>query len=267
MDVSSIPLSTYAEIFTAVGTLALATVTYLALRTTIKQSSILKKEAEIRQKEFLYLETDLVPELKINSIILSGNKFRINFTNRGKGRAIWIAIEAYFSFAKLITFEGNKDFSLDVSTVNINYENKKRPVIFIPYMNFVSGIINNKVILEHGKNISIDYEPIFLIKLQKSDVGERREIDINKAIEIMKIANKQYAWIKFELNCFNKIRQLQVPIYIAQFIFDVKKHKTLEEALADKGSYPPLMRQVPVSDWETFRGMESYQYRNIGGKE
>lgn len=235
-----------AEIGVAIGTIALAAVTFVMAR----QGRLQLKEL---RKENLLLRSKSEPILKITDFKFIGNKSRIVITNVGDGRAIEIGMSVDFTPSESEQIKFSAKFEIDGNQVHpteiINFPTEGKLMILDQKE---TGILSTDTLFGMGREIRI------------------ANMKLNTAMQAFSFDNmKEFlkkhsvSQIAVDIGVIGKdfMENPTPTTRIASFFVDFDKHSSLEEAYvtAVKNDTKPYF--LPLSQGE-IQWLDGQMYRN-----
>ena len=255
------------QIATAIGTLVLAGVTYK----TIKQSS---EQLKLLREQTRRLRHDKPALLKVIRWKAEKDTIKVDLENIGEQRIFQIGLETQFSLAMPYFEKKNKQnfisFGFDPSRLIDNFENSSREVKGNGFINW--GKDKKMIILSPKEIIYLEFIPKFNLyyheegKFVLGTAG--RSLPLKDLIEVMKKNNKRFFGIECSIIFKNYLEEVQAPIELFNFVFDIEKDKTFEDCI--KKAFKAQYHALSSNELETILdGMDSQMYRGIKnpGKE
>jgi len=250
-------LSSIANIFSGLATLVLAYLTWLI----ITQS---RKDYAVTRKQLLMAQREKDPKLIVESMSFSGDSLSLKIKNKGKSEAQSIAVITSFYPAKVeirerrINEKGEqipygthipifKKFRLTIDDVTSEFNHEE-------CANYISKGKKEPIILAPGADISISVDLCFAFQSNGKDKTTFRTFSELKTI--MKENGFEAVNLQISLAYKNILEDVVSNDTLAEFIFNTKKHTSLEEAKKD--GYGFELRWLSSRDIETNWGWNTY---------
>lgn len=260
----NISISTISNVLVAFATFILAIITWQ----TVKH---MRKQMIYIQKQHLLTLSEQNPILQLNEFNIKDNSISLKAKNVGKGTAYQIGVHAKFYLAKLkvdhydektklhwVNFEYDPDVLMDEN------EGKKYKIINNGYVNFLSKGKSKVVLLKENQEVSTDITPEFYLRYPFKLGTTARTIKLKDLIEVLEKNNRRFIAVSFELVYKNSIEDTQDSLELTKFIFDIKRHKNLEEAFKEGRSFNfealsnnQLQTKIGGLGYKEYKGMRS----------
>ncbi len=237
------------NIFVAIGTISLALVAFLSLK---ENSKFMKIQADELKKQNM-------PVISIKGFFFKGNKIILSLVNVGTTHIRWPVLYttayAVESTPLTKTPEGHvrvtkqnendqEETHTDYTYFHGNIIYKEKKVSIYNSATFLDPLNKNEIDMFSGKELGYSVEPIFLIGNEKS---KRKSLPTHwfppkEFIEFMNSSSLKAVYLGFEICGKDAIDNTLRPISFASFVFDIRLHKTFEEAYKDnfKVSFLPI---------------------------
>lgn len=255
MDLAS--LSSIANIFSGLATLVLAYFTWK----TIVQS---RKEYAVTRKQLLLAQREKDPKIVVESKSFSKDTLSLGIKNRGKSDAQSIAVITSFSPAKLDIREWRADekgnripYGVHVpifKKIHLTIGGKKTEYNPEDSTNYISRGKKNPIVLPPNASTKATLDLIFLFQnMNKSETTGRTFTELKTVLLENGI---DAVSINLSLEYKNNLEDIVDRIHLADFIFDSRKHNSLEDAVKDGFGYE--LRWLGKDEIETKFGWSSY---------
>jgi len=255
IDLASI--SSIANIFAGLATLVLAYLTWLI----ITQS---RKDYAVTRKQLLLAQREKDPKLIVESKSFSNDTLSFMIQNKGKNEAQSIAIITSFRPAKLEVREWRTDkngkktpYGVHVPIFNnIRITTNNKTVEYTPEecANYISRGKKEPVLLIPGSRVKVSLDLIFL--LQNKNKTEKTTRTFSELKALLLENGIDALSINIDLAYKNNLEDIVDTIHIANFIFNMKKHGSLEDAVKDGMGFE--LRFLSSEDIETKMGWTPY---------
>ena len=249
---------------TFVSILALAT-SYFTFLLIGKQTSFIKKQTSILQKQALVWEKKKNPVLEFENLKFVENKIIFDVKNIGNENAYWLGVVVEYWPMKEIKFRGQKDLSIDDKKRQLSdYVSNQKLFSMLQYVNFLSHISKEHIVLKPNEKIHLELEPHFGFKDKKDDLYNPSGYvskSTNELIYPFSQNGVKYLFLRFSLIYKNLIDEVQTWRELDKFVFVLGRHKNLEEAKRDHFQEP--FRQINPYDFEVTMDGASIDFYNI----
>ena len=265
--ITSESLSIVSSILLAFFTLLLAYFTWKLAKTSNLQAEFIKKQSDIQTKQ-------LNPFLQIKNIKFIKNRIKFTIKNIGQGDAYSLGVYSNFSISKMEIekiFKKNKKlqalakWNYEPKTL-IDFKEENKKIISNGNVTFLKRDDYQNIILKPSEEIHFDVEPNYWISYypeNKIVFGKThgRQINITDLMEIFKKNDILFINIEFSIVYKNALREIVEHLPLANFIFDIKNHKTLQDAI--KTNYKPSLIQLSYTEIESKVGNVPYYIYKI----
>jgi len=194
-----------------------------------------KKQLELFRKQTIIMRNQNSPIIIVKEVKFNGNSIEVDIQNKGMGVAIDLGIEANFHLGTFIkekeTTTGHYGrFSYDSTPLHDKFNTQ---IYDNGYVNFAKETDGRPVYIAPSESKKITITPEFFGWHGKGWLSSGQIITLDELITSVQKASKQFVGLSFNLTYKDINEQVQNDSLIKKFIFNVNKHKTLQEANND----------------------------------
>ena len=300
-------IDTWANIGVSIGTLSLAFLTFIIVKSSNKQMIFLKNQQKL-------MKNQLNPFLQVFEVSFFKNTMSFKSKNIGAGNAYEVGIETHFEPVILTDLAGNDDDTLfDTAKIAFKFkdiyeiedtENRNRKWIevfnkgilreYYPrlwferinkklidshttdnseiksnhFVTFANTKYTNFVITPHENDELFTCEPLFnaeyidvnsyIPKSSSKSTTISRHFNLDELISVIKHNDIHFFNIVFKLVYKNQFEDALESVPLANFVFSIKEHATLEEAFEQDFSIGNIIGYREIE--QKLKGVSYFQY-------
>jgi hypothetical protein len=236
------------NLLVAIGTIVLAVVAYLQIKESKKQSKMFYRQTG-------FLRNQQIPILCVDSFNIKENTLNINLRNIGNGIATKAAILSNIYIAKADFYlkkDDKKSFSFEEMQalsdkinsfyVKFSYEPKQemkyegKKVFLSDSVAFLFKEKTDSLYIMPNQTESFSVEPLFQVKSRDKSIEKffAQFLGFSELIKLLKENNVKFFAVNFSLEFKDINEMMGTGRKLTDFVVDVSKHKSLEEAMKDR---------------------------------